>query len=109
MNISLKNVNLVGEELCGEFFVDRDFDQPIPGLNIQHIKVSLVEGCSNTIFQAKKEIDNSEIMAEWFWDGDWTVRFIFPNGFEVFSTDAKKSHNWEIFEGNVKSSDCLSG
>lgn len=39
-----------------------------------------------------------EVECRWFWDGDGTLVFLFPDGSCLVNEDCKKDHGWEYLE-----------
>lgn len=37
----------------------------------------------------------NDIECSWFWDGDGTIEFIFPDGSKLVNPDCKKDYEWE--------------
>lgn len=37
----------------------------------------------------------TDVICEWYWDGDGCLRFILPGGNSLINTDCKKDYEWE--------------
>ena len=96
---SFSSPDLVGEVLRDRFFL-QDQSQHLYGCystfklrqEVQSLPPEPVEDDPSMVW-TRAERDG--ILMRYYWDGDGTLEFVFPDGARVRNTDCKKDHAWE--------------
>lgn len=84
-----EGVEILSQEPVPEYRPDND------GVEISENDIAKLfadEKCDYFYKVAKLE----EITCKWYWDGDGTLLFVFPDGSTLENSDCKKDYNWNF-------------
>lgn len=79
-----KGVEILSQEPVPEYRLDEEDNEAA--------KLFSDEKCDYFYNVAKLE----EITCKWYWDGDGTLLFVFPDGSTLENSDCKKDYNWNF-------------
>ena len=110
--ITVKDPNAMGELLRAMFFRDHDGENHVGGYTtmdwadkVRPLERILVdpEDEEFPMYWTRGELEGIE--CRWYWDGDGTLEFEFPDGGILSNTDCKKDYRWDYLPPNVEGSE----
>lgn len=108
INIHKLDVNATGEFLRREFFIHTEgeyglvrtwnLNSDVKILSEEDKPVENNEYREGEFYHeivGEKFIDEQKVICRFYWDEDWFISFMLPDGTEIYSCNGKKNHVWQ--------------